>query len=167
MPEQAIPDRQPIADVIHGVIVRLGDTDLLASHPLETTETIAEGIFVIRYGIHFLGKPHIAIIPDMVVLDYGEMISGEDVWDFLVNDSNVHPRADVLGYRHDGHDEMLMVRDLDFGIPFAVYAYARADDTSPITELKAFISSQVDAVPERLLKYLPHYATLADWQNAR
>lgn len=167
MPNQAMPERKPIADEYAGVIVKLGDTPLLASEELESSETIARGTFIIRYGIRFLGKPHISIVPNLVVLDYGDMLTGDDAWDFLVNDSNLHPRADVLGYRHDGQDEMLMVRDLDFAIPYAVFAYAHAEDRLPIVELKALITLQADGIPERILKFLPHYDTLTDWQQAR
>ena len=125
---------------------------------------IAEGDFVIRYGITYLGKPQYSIVPDLVVVDYGDMLVGEEAWDFLTNQSNLYPRSDVLGYRNDGRDEMLVVKQLDLAIPFDVLTYKTASDRTPLAKLTALIAQESDAYPARLLKYLPRYDTLADWR---
>jgi hypothetical protein len=164
MTKQSIPDREPIGDAFSGIISQIDNRHILSITPLIPAESIAEGDFIIRYGITYLGRPHYSIVPDLVVVDYGEMLVGEDAWDFLIQQSNLYPRADVLGYRNDGTDEMLVVKNLDLALPFDVLAYSNESDRTPIAKLAAFIAPESDTYPERLLQYLPRYNTIADWQ---
>jgi len=166
MPKQQIPDREPIGDVFTGVISQFDNLNILSPQPLDSTVQIAEGEFVVRYGITYLGKSHYSIVPNLVVVDYGEMMVGEEAWIFLTERSNLYPRADVIGYRNDGKDEMLVVKELDFAIPFDVLAYATTDETEPIAKLSVLIAPTAET-PERLMKYLPRYDSLADWQASR
>ena len=163
MSNSAMLPRQPISDVIEGVVTRLGDDCLLSSAMLTRGEFAAAGELVIRYGIPYLAKPY-SIVPDLVVLDYGDMLAGEAAWEFLLKQSHLHPRADVLGHRDDGSDQMLTVKQLDFGIPFDVFVYHQAADRKPLAKLNALIASELAAFPKRLLDYLPAFATVADWQ---
>ena len=73
------PARLPISDAIEGVVTRLGDGCLLSSAMLTRGEFVAAGELVIRYGIPYLAKP-CSIVPDLVVLDYGDMLTGEAAW---------------------------------------------------------------------------------------
>ena len=164
MAKQQIPDREPIADLITGVISQFDNFYILSAKPLVSAVEVASGDFYIRYGITYLGKPQYSIVPDLVVVDYGDMIVGEEAWEFLTKQSNLYPRSDVLGYRNDGRDEMLVVKQLDLAIPFDVLAYETESDRTPIAKLSALIASENDAYPEKLQKYLPRYDTLADWQ---
>lgn len=164
MPKQQIPDREPIGDAFNGIISLFDKHYILSTAPLTSADIIAEGDFVIRYGITYLGKPQYSIVPDLVVLDYGDMLVGEEAWEFLTNQSNLYPRSDVLGYRNDGLDEMLVVKQLDLAIPFDVLAYANDSNHIPIAKLTAFIAPESDTNPEKLKKHLPRYDTLADWQ---
>jgi len=164
MSKQQIPEREPISDTFNGIISRFDKHYILSSVPLTSADIIAEGDFVIRYGITYLGKPQYSIVPDLVVLDYGDMLVGEEMWEFLTKQSNLYPRSDVLGYRNDGRDEMLVVKQLDLAIPFDVLAYSNESEHTPIAKLTVFIAPENDTYPEKLLKYLPRYDTLADWQ---
>ena len=157
------PARLPISDAIEGVVTRLGDGCLLSSAMLTRGEFVAAGELVIRYGIPYLAKP-CSIVPDLVVLDYGDMLTGEAAWEFLVKQSHLHPRADVLGHQDEGRDQMLTVKQLDFAIPFDVFVYHQAADRKPLAKLNALIASQPTAFPKRLLDYLPTFAAVADWQ---
>ena len=67
-----------------------------------------------RFGIPYLGKSHLSIVPDLLVLDYGEMLVGDIAWEFLMKSSHLFPRSDVLGYRNDGADEMAGVQATGF-----------------------------------------------------
>jgi hypothetical protein len=165
MTKQQIPDREPIGDAFSGIISRIDNHHILSISPLTSADPIAEGDFVIRYGVIYLGKPHHSIVPDLVVVDYGDMLVGEDAWNFLTKQSNLYPRADVLGYRNDGRDEMLVVKQLDLVVPFDVFAYTSDKDRTPIAKLTALIAPENDTYPERLLKHLPCYDTIADWQT--
>ena len=164
MSRPVIPEREPISEAIEGAVMRMGDDCLLSSAILTSGELVAAGELVIRYGIPYLGKPFYSIVPDLAVLDYGDMLSGEAAWEFLVHQSNLYPRADVLGYRDDGSDQMLVVKQLDFAIPFDVFAYHQSSDRKPFARLKALIASERAAFPQRLLNYLPAFDSLADWQ---
>ena len=158
-----LPARLPISDAIEGVVTRLGDDCLLSSAMLTRGEFVAAGELVIRYGIPYLAKP-CSIVPDLVVLDYGDMLTGEPAWEFLIKQSHLHPRADVLGHQDDGRDQMLTVKQLDFAIPFDVVVYHQAADRKPLAKLDALIASESAAFPPRLLDYLPAFAAVADWQ---
>jgi hypothetical protein len=160
-----IPERQPVADQLNGVVLRKDGTVLLTRSPLLAGETILSGDLTIRYGVQYLGKPHLAIVPGLIALDYGDMITGEDAWDFLLHHSNLHPRADVVGYRADGSDDMVAIKYLDLAAPVQVLVYRDSKATRCFARLEAFIGEAAD-LPSRILEYLPHFESLADWQQA-
>lgn len=163
MSNQDIPERQPISDKVTGVISQFDNHYILSSQSLPSAQFVAEGDFIIRYGIPYLGKPHYSIVPDLVVLDYGHMLVSEEAWDFLIKQSNLYPRSDVLGYRNDGTDEMLVIKQLDFAVPFDVLVYESEAERKPFAQLQALITDESN-YPERLLDYLTHYSSIEDWQ---
>ncbi len=158
-----IPERQPIVDLFSGVVLRTGDSHLLAVEPAPPAEVAASGSLVIRYAVPYLGKPHLAIVPGLIALDYGDMLTGEEAWDWLLNRSNLHPRADVLGYRSDGADDMIVVKLLDLAEPIQVLVYRNTADPLPLARVEALIARQTDRLAPRLLQYLPRYDSLEDW----
>jgi len=159
-----IPERQPIGDLFTGVILQHGTAQALAFGSQPNIEPTFNGTFVVRYGIRFLGKPHQSIVPGLVVLDYGDMLTGEEAWNFLLKRSNLHPRAEVVGYRNDGSDDMVFLRALDFAITPEVLIFADEQSNKPIAYPTALIAEIDTDLPTRLLEYLPHYPTFADWQ---
>jgi hypothetical protein len=156
------PAREPIGDPFTGVVLGVGERRAIALAPQAGADTLASGTFVLRYAVEYLGKPHLAIVPDLIALDYGQMLTGEDAWDFLLKRSNLYPRADVFGYRNDGKDEMVTVKMLDLAQPITVLVYA--DAPTPIAQPTAAIAAPDADLPPRVRAYLPCYATLADWQ---
>jgi hypothetical protein len=98
------------------------------------------------------------------VLDYGEMLTGEAAWDFLIRRSNLYPRSEVAGYRNDGRDDMVFIRQLDLAQPVEVLAYANTLAVTPIARPGALIAADTANLPARLLDYLPCYATVAEWE---
>jgi hypothetical protein len=119
----------------------------------------------VRYGLQFLGKPHLALVPGLIVLDRGEMLTGEDAWDFLLRRSNLYPRSDVIGYRSDGVDDMVPVKLLDLVAPVQVLIYTDIEATKPIARAQALITSNPECMPPRLLGCLPLYPSIADWRK--
>lgn len=163
---QPIPERAPIGDAFSGVIHQVDDdTQILSSMPLADVPILAQGQFVVRYGIRYLGKPHISVVPGLVAIDYGEMLTGEEAWDFLLKRSNLYPRADVLGYRNDGTDEMIVVKWLDMVLTPEVLIYADDSATTPLAKPVALIGEAPDNIPSRLSEYLPQYPTLSAFQE--
>jgi hypothetical protein len=162
-----IPPREPIGDPIRGDLLWVGDSHLLALEPQPEGEVIARGEFMARYALRYLGKPHLSIVPGLLALDYGDMLTGAEAWDFILRKSNLHPRADVLGYRNDGADEMIAVKWLDLAEPVEVLIYADAAATRPLASLSALIGPAESAqppVPDRLRQYLPIFATIDVWR---
>jgi hypothetical protein len=162
-----IPPREPIGDPVRGDLVRIEDCHVLALEPQPEGEVIARGEFMARYALRYLGKPHLSIVPGLLALDYGAMLTGAEAWDFILRKSNLHPRADVLGYRNDGADEMIAVKWLDLAEPVEVLIYGDAAAIRPLASLSALIGPAAGAqppVPDRLRQYLPQFATIGAWR---
>lgn len=161
-----IPDREPIGDRFTGILAKTDQSHILSLEPISTTEIIASGEFVVRYAIRYLGKPHLSIVPGLVALDYGDILTGEAAWDFLIHKSNLHPRADVLGYRNNGEDEMIVIKKLDLALPIETLVYVDSEATIPLASINALIAPpDTDTIPARMTNYLPRYDTLDDWRT--
>ena len=165
MPKVRKPQRLPISDHVTGLVTRLDYSLLLSTSELESHEVLVRGELVLRYGITYLGKPYRSIVPELVIADYGELLSGEDAWSFLMERSHLYPRADVCGIRNDGEEDMLVLKQLDFDYPYDVFVYRRAEDRQPLGKLSALIASDRSHLPQRLLKHLPCYPSLSAWRN--
>ncbi|MCU0498655.1 MAG: hypothetical protein MUF87_14990 [Anaerolineae bacterium] len=160
-----IPKRAPIGDQFHGALIRVDQDDLLIDQVPLSVEPLYQGTITLRYGVRLLGKPQLAIVPGLLALDYGDFLTGEDAWMFILKKSNLYPRADVVGYMHDGADEMLPVKKLDLALPIMVLAYVDDHATRPIAQPQAVIAVDANAIAPRLLDYLPHFPTLALWRD--
>ncbi len=164
MSKRKTPQSLPIAERVRGHVSRVGAAALLSARYLEEGDPIAQGDLIIRYGITYLGKPHLSIVPDLVVADYGELLSGEGAWDFLMQSGHLYPRADVCGRRIDGEDDMIPLKLLDFDYPYDVFAYHQVEARRPFAKLASLIAPDPSAFPERLLKHLPRYESLSEWR---
>jgi hypothetical protein len=158
------PKRKPYGEAFAGVIFKVNEHTLLAQAAPPDVDVLHSGLFVLRYGITYLEKPQYSIVPGLVAVDYGEILAGEEAWHFLFHRSNLYPRADVIGYRNDGVDEMIVVKKLDFMQPVTILAYADAQATTPLAPINAIIASETAGFPAWLLQYGKFYQTLADWQ---
>jgi hypothetical protein len=176
MATPSIPARQPVGDPFAGVVLALGELHALALDAPPTGESegataLHRGACVLRYGARYLGKPHISIVPGLLALDYGDILTGEDAWDFLLNRSNLYPRADVMGYRNDGVDDMVVVKWLDLALTPEVLVYADGAATLPLAAPTALIgpAEVIEAeggVPARARAYLPRYDSVRAWIDA-
>lgn len=170
MPQPAIPDRAPLGDPVAGMLLKAGDHHLLMIDQLLINESgvdsIASGEFIIRYGVRYLGKPHLSVVPGLLALDYGDILTGQEAWDFLWNRSNLYPRSDVVGYRNDGQDEMIPIKKLDLALPPEVLVYKDAAAARPLASLQAIIAAENITLPQRLDQHLSRYDSLAAWQAA-
>lgn len=170
MSRTPIPERQPIGDEFTGFLVRLNNmAQALALTRPDGIEVIYGGAITLRYGVRYLGKPHFSIVPGLVAIDYGEMLTGEAAWDFLTRRSNLYPRAEVFGYRNDGRDEMTTVKNLDFVLPIEVLAFPSSSDTVPVGFPEALIAdeAQTSMLPPRLIETLPRFVSVEAWLSER
>jgi hypothetical protein len=169
MHTEEIPERQPIGDLFHGVLSKFENVHTLSIAQLPETQLVVEGELVIRYGVRYLGKPNFSVVPGLIALDYGEMLTGENAWNFLLNRSNLYPRSDVLGYRNDGQDEMISIKYLDLALPVDVLAFENEQATLPLASISALIVTNGEVAqydfPQRMIQYLPQFSSIADWQT--
>jgi hypothetical protein len=164
MTKPIIPEREPIGDSINGIVLQAGAQQILAREPLPGMEIVASGALIVRYGIRFLGKFHLSIVPGLVVMDYGDFLTGDDAWTFLLKGSHRYPRSEVVGFRNDGVDDMQFIRALDLAAPIQALVYEDAESVLPIARPAALIAPDTTGIASRILEFLPHYAALADWQ---
>jgi hypothetical protein len=164
---RAIPERQPIGDLFRGVVLQVGTAQALALAAQPGADVLSEGEFIVRYGIRFLGKSHLSIVPGLVVLDYGDILTGDEAWDFLLKRSNLYPRSEVVGYRNDGADDMVLIRNLDLAQPVQTLVYNGAASTTPIARPTALIAPDTSSLPPRLVDYLPVFPSVANWRAER
>lgn len=162
---RSIPEPAPVEDRLTGALIRAGAQTALATAFASGMDAVASGDFIVRYAIHYQGKSHLSIVPGLVVLDYGDMLTGEAAMSFLIERSNLHPRAEVAGVRDDGSEDMVFVRQLDLARPLEVLVYADAPARVPIARPSALIGPDGDAFPLRLRNALPLFPTTAAWQS--
>lgn len=167
MPMTETPKQKPYGESFTGVILKVNDHTLLAKNPLPDTEMLHSGTFVLRYGIPYLETPQYSVVPGLVATDQGDILAGEEAWHFLFHRSNLYPRADVIGYRNDGADEMIVVKKLDFMQPVTILVYADSQATTPLAQPAAVIADNTEGFPAWLLQYGKIYPTLAEWQAAQ
>lgn len=160
-----LPPRQPVQDVIHGVVLRAFDRLFLASEALADAELVASGAIAVRYGIVYLGRAYHAIMPELVALDTGGGFAGEEAWNFLFEQSNLFPRADVIGFREDGVEDMVTVKSLDLMYPVRAFAFFPADDPTNLGQLSALLGAIPDEWPPRLVSALDAYPDLATYKT--
>jgi hypothetical protein len=165
-----IPERKLIGDPITGMVFRSEDAVLIttdASSLPSEVRYISSGQFVLRYGVRLLDKSHLSLVPGLLALDYGDMLVGEEAWDFLLKRSHLHPRADVVGYMNDGSDEMRPVKSLDLAVPLEVLVYADTDATTPLASVESLIAPANAPVAPRILEHLPRFDSLEKWRESR
>lgn len=146
--------------------MRADETDFVSARMAEGTAVIAHGRFVVRYGLRILGKHWLSIVPGLVAVDYGTFLTGERAWGFLLHKSNLYPRAEVFGYRDNGVEDQMFLRQLDIALRPQVLLYADANATKPLAKPVAWIGAPADALSERMRAYLPTFATLDAWREA-
>jgi hypothetical protein len=156
---------QPIAEQVVGVVTEVDEYALLSPADLAEGRAIARGELTLRYGITYLGKPHLSIVPQLVVADYGELLNGEAAWEFLMTSAHLYPRADICGLRNDGAEDMPPLKELDFDHPYAVFVYRQLQDYHPLAKLAALIDAGARSFPKRLLGHLPRYESLSAWRQ--
>lgn len=157
-------ERIPIGDSFVGAVITVQGSHMLAQQPPAGAQVIHSGKLTVRYGVRYLGKPHLSVVPALVAIDYGDLLNGEAAWEFLLHRSNLYPRAEVFGYRNDGRDEMIVVKQLDLALPVEVLVYADDKAITPIASPGAIIAASQEGLAPRLLEHLTCYASLAEWE---
>ena len=160
-----IPDPELIGDTLSASLLQdaAGLVLALGALPpgLDPARVIRPaGPLTVRYAIAYLQR-EAAIVPGLFVSDMGDMRVGREAWDQAIEQTNLHPRADILGLRDDGQDDQVVLKNLDFGRPISVLVYATPEDRLPLGRLAAYwAASESVEVPDLLAEYLPRLERL-------
>ncbi|MEO0563131.1 MAG: hypothetical protein AAF125_13565 [Chloroflexota bacterium] len=161
-----IPPRDPVGDLFDGVLLRYATATILARAFLPGTELIAEGRFTVRYGLRYTEKPGVSIVPGLLALDYGAMMTGEEMWDFLLARYGQYPRSEVFGFTNAGKDDMVVLKRLDFAAPLAVLVFGEDVATVPIGEATVLVTDAPGDLPGRLREAVPVFPSIDAWMEA-
>lgn len=167
MSRTPIPERQPIGDSFTGAVIQIGAAQALTLDVPNEGSLLCSGTMTVRYGVRYLGKTFLSIVPGLIAIDYGTMLTGEEAWEFLLKRSNLYPRAEVFGYRSDGRDDMITVKNLDLAQPVEVLVYSEPNATVPAAKPTALIADerQSATLPPRLVEALERFPSVAAWQH--
>lgn len=166
MTTNRIPDRAPLGDTFTGVLLLVDGVYLLAAEAVPGVNITAEGDLMIRYGVRFLEKHHRSIVPGLLALDYGDVMTGERAWEFIYKRGARYPRADVIGYTDLGEDEMMPLKTLDIDVPPQVLAYTDADATIPLGAVVAVIVPETVELPPHMAKHLTRFTSFEAWRTS-
>lgn len=153
-----IPPLELVGDMIEaslytlerGVLLAVGTPPRLPANDLYRPH----GPLMVRYALPYLHAEQ-AIVPGLFASEYGAMLVGKEAWDYALQHNNLHPRADLLGFRTDGQEDQIMLRDLDFGRGVEVWAYATPEARIPLAQITAYWVPAGHNVPELLAGYAP------------
>ncbi|GIK64094.1 MAG: hypothetical protein BroJett018_18880 [Chloroflexota bacterium] len=137
-----------------GIILVMGDVSL-PNHLTASATLLAEGDFIVRYAIPYLGMSHLSVVPSMFVSERGAVLTGWTGWNFGVGNYQLYPRAEFYGLRSDGEKAQAYLRELDFGADLRVLAYHKNNDLLPITQVDYLIYAQSITPPPFLVQSLP------------
>lgn len=161
----AIPNPELVSDQLEAVLLKPEESVILALGTLPGNLTPgvicrAAGPLVIRYGLEYLQREAV-LVPGLFAAEYGGMLVGREAWDYALQHSTLHPRADLLGLRSDGVDDQVMLRDLDFGRPPVALAYESAETRLPLARLDSYwLGPDAPPVPDLLQDILPRLEQL-------
>jgi hypothetical protein len=164
-----IPPAEYVVEDFDGALVDYQGHRALVSNALLPLPSIAglkqmaAGQLIVRYGVRYLGKLHLSIVPGLIASERGTMLVGSEAWEFLIHKSARFPRAEVFGYRNDGAQDSMFIRDLDVVAPIEALVYPNNDTTTPIGNFSVLVVPPNLPLPHYLDEYLTRYAAVADW----
>lgn len=155
-----IPPLELVGDTIqaslytleHGLLLAFGTPPRLPASALHRPH----GPLMVRYALPYL-RAEQAIVPGLFASEYGAMLVGREAWDYTWHHNNLHPRADLLGFRTDGQEDQIMLRDLDFGRGVEVWVYATAEARIPLAQITAYWKPAGYDIPDLLAEHAPNW----------
>lgn len=94
---------------------------------------LLDGEIVLRYAIAFLQRPFSLVI-GYFETENGAVKTGEAAWKFIWKKWQLYPRAEVIGVSSRGEPMQVYLKDLDFGEPAQIFAYADSEADTPLAE---------------------------------
>ncbi len=120
---------KPLTQHIHGKLFREeganGRTTLLLLNPNPDEET-ADSLYL-RYAFVLLG-PEEYIFPAFILDDWGHEMRSLDIYEWVRENADHFPRAEIFGYEADGRETQCFVRGLELAVKLPCYVYLNAVD---------------------------------------
>ncbi|NKQ37189.1 MAG: hypothetical protein HF973_16430 [Chloroflexi bacterium] len=120
---------KPITQHIHGKLFRDeggdGRTTLLLLNP-DPTEITADSLYL-RYAFVLLG-PEEFVFPAFILDDWGHELRSLDIYEWVRENADHFPRAEIFGYEADGRETQCFVRGLELVVKLPCYVYQNATD---------------------------------------
>ncbi len=120
---------KPLTQHIHGKLFREeganGRTTLLLLNPNPDEET-ADSLYL-RYAFVLLG-PEEYIFPAFILDDWGHEMRSLDIYEWVRENADHFPRAEIFGYEADGRETQCFVRGLELAVKLPCYVYLNAAD---------------------------------------
>ena len=70
-----------------------------------------------------------------------------------------------MGYRNDGLDEQVFIKQLDVILDFDILVYADENATKPLAKIAAIITETKEGLPTRILNYCKIVPSIDAWQK--
>lgn len=113
---------------VHGKLFQAnGRSALLLLDPEPTEETAVS--LTLRYAVVVMG-PEDHVFPGILLDDWGHEIHGLAIYDFVRDQGDQFPRAEIFGFDPDGSETQLFLRSLELYQRWPCYVYP-----SPATPL--------------------------------
>ncbi len=120
---------KPITQHIHGKLFRdegeNGRASLLLLNPNPAGKTA--GSLYLRYAFVLLG-PEEYIFPAFILDDWGREMRSLDIYEWVRENADHFPRAEIFGYETDGRETQCFVRGLELVVKLPCYVYQNAAD---------------------------------------
>lgn len=123
-----VGDVKPLTQHIHGKLFREegnGRTALLLLNP-NPDEVTAVSLYL-RYAFVLLG-PEEYIFPAFILDDWGHEMRSLDIYEWVRENADHFPRAEIFGYEADGRETQCFVRGLELVVKLPCYVYQNEGD---------------------------------------
>ncbi|MCP5098399.1 MAG: hypothetical protein GY943_22850 [Chloroflexi bacterium] len=112
----------------------------------------AANLLYLRYAFVTLG-PEDHIFPSFILDDWGNEIRGVKLYNWVRDNGNEFPRAEIFGYETDGQETQLFTRELELYVKLPCFAYTNPE--AQVTEgvrLSSILLPDADTTEPTLVK---------------
>jgi hypothetical protein len=110
---------------IHGKLITENGRSALLLLTAEPETKTADSLYL-RYAVVVRG-PEDHVLPAILLDDWGKETRGLKIYEFLREQGDQFPRAEIFGFDMDGSETQLFVRSLELYSRLPAYAYTNVD----------------------------------------
>ncbi|HRE46870.1 MAG TPA: hypothetical protein PLD47_04030 [Aggregatilineales bacterium] len=161
MPRRPLPEPTYISEVLLGCVLALPHGDgkgivVLGEIPPDYADhaVLFEGVITVRFALTYNSPALPPLVPGLFVSERGVGLTGREAWDFLFQNFQLYPRADLIGIDVTGAGGQTFLRALDFGAPVRTFAYDSPEAAVPLTEIVGIVNGAGETLPELIGRYV-------------